>query len=527
MKKCFLSILLGSALFTTLAAQPTFTEDIAPIIYDNCGVCHRPGEIGPMPLTNYQEVKSWGSMIQYVTGIKYMPPWPPEKSYSTLLEERGLADEEIQLIADWVEGGMLEGDPNLAPEFPSFPSGSQVGEPDLVLSFAEAYVHAGDNRDQYQIFVLPTGLTTDRIVKAVELRPGNRKIVHHAIIGLDISGQARIKDAQTSEYGYPSFGAFGVEPEELYASYVPGTKAKKYPLGVGSPIYAGSDLIIQMHYAPVSAEERDSTTVNIFFAQEEETIGRHVQHEVMLPLPSTLINGPFYMLPGEVKTFHGVWTVPKKVSVLGITPHMHLLGQDWEVYAVSPGGDTTNLIKIPEWNFNWQGTYFFDRFQVLEPGTEVHALATYDNSADNPLNPNNPPAFVTWGEGTRDEMYFLPLTYVDYQAGDEDFTFGEDILSDVDDLDLQFPKNEIQIVFPNPASEALNIGFSLSQNGPVQIDILDITGRSLRLLQQGVQYPVGKHVLKGEIGDLPNGVYLLRMQGVDFAETKPFTVVRE
>lgn len=527
MKKCFLSILFYSVLFSTVVAQPTFSKDIAPLIYDNCGICHRPGEIGPMPLTNYEEVKSWGSMIEYVTAIKYMPPWPPEKSYSTLLEERGLTDSEIQLIADWVDGGMLEGEPSLAPPFPVFPTGSQVGEPDLVLSFAESYVHGGDNRDQYQIFVLPTGLTEDKIVKAIELRPGNSKIVHHAIIGLDVSGQARIKDAQTSEYGYPSFGAFGVEPEELYAGYVPGTKARKYPLGIGSPIYADSDLLLQMHYAPVSAEERDSTTVNIFFAQPEETIGRHVKHEVMLPLPTTLMNGPFYMLPGEVKTFHGIWTVPNKISILGITPHMHLLGQDWEVYAVSPGGDTTNLIKIPEWNFNWQGTYFFDRFQVLEPGTTVHAFATYDNSADNPLNPNYPPAFVTWGEGTRDEMYFLPLSYVDYQPGDEDITFTEDVLSDVEDLGLQFPENEIEVVFPNPASEALNIGFSLSQNSSIQIDVLDITGRPLRVLHEGVQYPVGKHVLKGEIGDLPNGVYLLRMQGADFSKTKPFTVVRE
>lgn len=526
MKRYFLSLLPGLLMAVWVQAQPTFTQDIAPIIYNNCSICHRTGEIGPMPLTNYQEVKNWGSMIRYVTEIQYMPPWPPEKSYSTLLEERGLSQQEIQLIADWVEGGMPEGDPNLTPAFPDFPTGSQVGEPDLVLSFAEAYEHAGDNRDQYQIFVLPTGLTEDRIVKAVEVRPGNRKIVHHAIIGLDVTGQARLKDAQTQEYGYPSFGAFGVTPEELYAGYVPGTKARKYPLGIGSPMYAGSDLLIQMHYAPVSATEYDSSTVNIFFADPDEVIDRHVQHEVMLPLANTLLNGPFYLLPGDVKTFHGVWEVPNKISLLGITPHMHLLGKSWEVYAVSPMGDTTHLIQIPDWNFNWQGTYFFDRFQVLEAGTKIHALATYDNSADNPMNPNNPPAFVTWGEGTRDEMYFLPLTYVDYQAGDEDLVFTDDILSDAENLGPQQARNEIEVIFPNPTEEVLNVGFSLSEPGHVNIEILDVNGRLLRSLAQNKIYPAGKQLEKGRIGNLSNGVYLLRISGAGFSLAEPFTVLR-
>lgn len=513
--------------FGVLSAQPTFSKDIAPIIYNNCGICHRPGEIGPMPLTNYQQVKNWASMIEYVTSIKYMPPWPPEKSYSTLLEERGLEDAEIQLIADWVAGGMQQGDPSLEPSFPNFPAGSQVGEPDLVLSFAESYVHGGDNTDQYQIFVLPTGLTEDKIVKSVELRPGNRKIVHHAIIGLDVTGEARSKDAQTVEYGFPSFGTFGVEPAELYAGYVPGTKARKYPERIGQPIYAGSDLVIQMHYAPIPVEEKDSSSVNLFFADAEETIDRFVKYEVMLPLPNTLLNGPFFLLPGDVKTFHGVWTVPDKISVLGITPHMHLLGQDWEVYAVSPSGDTTNLIKIPEWNFNWQGTYFFDRFKVLEPGTEVHALATYDNSENNPMNPNSPPAFVTWGEGTKAEMYFLPISYVDYQPGDEDIVFKEDVLADAEDLGLQFPANEIKIIFPNPTNGVLNIGFSLSKNTALHMEVLDLNGKVIRTLKQSNNYPVGNHLEKVNVGSLASGVYLLRLRGEGFSVTEKFSLVRE
>jgi len=513
MRRILLLILLGTTLPLLAQDGPTFTEDIAPIIYQNCTQCHRPGEIGPMPLTNYQEVAGWAPMIEYVTSIRYMPPWPPDAHYSEFLGQRGLTDEEIDLIAAWVANGTPQGPPEAEPERPEFPEGSQVGEPDLVLSFAEAFDHQGNNEDQYQVFVLPTGLTEDRVLKSIELRPGNPQIVHHALFALDTTGSAAALDAQTPEYGYESFGGFGTDKVEDYPGYVPGAVPRYYPEGIGQPIYAGSDLLVQMHYAPVPAAESDSSIVNLFFADPQETVDRMVQTHVMLPFGGTLTNGPFFMPPGSVKTFHGTFTVPVSVSVLGLAPHMHLLGKDWTVYAVSPQGDTTNLIHIPEWDFNWQGVYFFERMMVLEAGTVVHAYATYDNSRDNPLNPNDPPSWVSWGEGTADEMYYLPFLYVPYQPGDEQLVFTEPEDSSTTSLPgLRMPEDKFYPVFPNPANEQITLGFSLAQSESARLDLLSLTGQPLRTVLPMRPFAVGAHKVTVSLNDLPAGIYLLRLQ---------------
>ena len=509
--------LLLLSLSLPLLAQtdaPTFTEDIAPIIYANCTQCHRAGEIGPMPLTNYQEVAGWAPMIEYVTSIRYMPPWSPDVAYSRFLGERALTQGEIDLIADWVAAGTPQGPPEAEPPLPDFPTGSQVGDPDTTLSFAQAFAHAGNNEDQYQIFVLPTGLTEDKVLKSIELRPGNKQIVHHALFALDTTGQAAAQDAQTPAYGYESFGGFGVDQVEDYPGYVPGNVPRYYPEGIGQPIYAGSDLLVQMHYAPVPSPEWDSSSVNLFFADETETVERMVQAHVMLPFGGTLVNGPFFMPANTVKTFHGTFTVPVSVSVLGIAPHMHLLGQDWTVYAVSPQGDTTNLIHIPEWDFNWQGTYFFDRMMVLEAGSVIHAFATYDNTTNNPLNPNNPPQFTTWGEQTEDEMFYLPFLYVPYEPGDENLVFTEPVDSGTVHLPgMRLPESKLYPVFPNPANQAVTVGFSLAQAETIQLELISLTGQTLRTVFTPRAFGMGSHKVTLDLSDRAPWGYLLRLQG--------------
>ena len=174
-----------------LLGQVTYSEHIAPLIYENCSTCHRPGEIGPFDLTSYEDVAGQGQMIKYVTRIGFMPPWQPNPDYSNFLGESFLSQEEIDLIGQWVDEGMERGNIDEEPPFPDFPEGSLLGEPDLVLSMSEAHMHRGNNRDSYYYFVLPTGLTEDKIVKAVEFRPGNAKIVHHALIFEDTQGIAR------------------------------------------------------------------------------------------------------------------------------------------------------------------------------------------------------------------------------------------------------------------------------------------------------------------------------------------------
>jgi hypothetical protein len=523
----FISILFCTNIISVEAQTVNYSEHIAPIIYEKCTSCHREGEIAPMPLTNYDEVRNWSEMIQYVTEIRYMPPWKPNPEYSKFLGENYLEDEEIQLIADWVEAGTPQGDPMKEPSLPYFPDGSQLGEPDLVLTFEESFQHSGNNRDDYRIFVLPTNLTEDRQIAALELRPGNKRIVHHAIFSYDDTGRARQLDAADAKYGYNGFGGFGISNNplqtEMLPGYVPGQQPRFFPAGIGQQLPAGSDLLIQMHYAPVPMAQSDSSTVNIFF--KEEQVEREVRTEFLVPISGMIVNGPFIIPANQEKTFHCRTTVREKVSLISITPHMHLLGKKWEVYAETPSGEQIPLIKIDDWDFNWQGTFHFDRFIVLDAGSTIHAFATYDNTSDNPNNPNFPPRWMSWGEKTTDEMFFLPIAYVPYQAGDENVVFQDDQTTSTDNtVVLKYPENKLYPIFPNPASDQITVGFTLAKGSAVNLDIYDVQGKLVENVNQKVVYPIGRHQLHIPISDLPKGVYFLSLIGEDFKLTESFSV---
>lgn len=527
MKKTITILTVGFFLsFQTLNAQINFSEHIAPIIYDNCTTCHRQGEVAPFSLESYEDVAAYASMIKYVTSIRYMPPWKPDRNFSEFLGERYLTDEEIQMLADWADDGAPQGDPSLAPPVPTFPEGSALGTPDLVLSFEEAYMHEGNMMDNYRVFVLPTGLTEDKEIAAVEVRPGNSRIVHHALVAYDNSGEGQALDDADPEYGYDGFGGFGVDGvfDKQFPGYVPGQRPRFFQNGLGQLLPAGADLLVQMHYAPFPTNETDSSSINIFYT--DEPVERYVQQHVMLPFWGTLTNGPFTMPANTVKTFHGVYEVPIKASIMGVSPHMHLLGQDWEVFLISPTGDTTNLISIPEWDFNWQGGYWFKKFVIAEPGSEVHAYATYDNTAENPLNPNNPPQFVSWGEQTTDEMYYLPIHYVPYQAGDEDVVFDENLTAVDDDFNLVTPENKMYPVFPNPTGNEVIAGFSLANRSHIDIQIIDLQGKVVKTVTDNQLYLSGYHQVKWDASDLPSGVYLVNVRGEGFVLSEKISVAK-
>ena len=504
--------------FSSINGQVTFTENVAPIIYNSCTTCHRPGEIAPFSLTNYEEVKDKSSLIKFVTETRYMPPWKADPEYAHLLGETALSDDEIETIAQWVDNGAPQGDLDKEPALPEFPDGSLLGEPDLVLEFPEAHLHKGNNRDEYRYFVLPTGLTEDKLIKAIELRPGNTKIVHHCLFFEDKNGRAKAADDQTPEFGFDAFNnlaGFGVEQvlaNNQYPGYVPGQKPRFYPDGLGQTISAGSDLVIQMHYAPWPIDELDKSKVNIFFADENEKVDRFVEDHVMVPLPGVLINGPFWIPAGSVKNFHGVWEVPQDISFIGTSPHMHLLGRDWEVYLEDDSGNKTNLISIPDWDFNWQGMYYFPRMIVAKRGWKIHAKATYDNSVNNPFNPNNPPIPVTWGEGTEDEMYYLPLLYVNYRNGDENIVFDTSFVDP--EVFPEVTENKIFSINPNPIDDRLTpLGFFLDQGKQVTISILDSEGRLVRVLRRNEFFNMGNNVINLNPSNLTAGVYIINING--------------
>ncbi|TAE50425.1 MAG: ascorbate-dependent monooxygenase [Bacteroidetes bacterium] len=506
MKKISFLLCLGICALH-LNAQPTFSEHISPIIYEHCTSCHRPGEVGPMPFTSYTEVAAYAGMIEYVTSIRYMPPWKPDASYSHFLDENLLTDSEIASIKDWVQAGAPQGNPALEYPLPTFPSGSQLGTPDLQIAFEQSYTHVGNNTDEYRVFVLPTNLMEDKDLVALELRPGNRAIVHHALFSWDTTGTAQSMDNDDPGYGYAAFGGFGIPSAGLnqYPGYVPGQRVREFPQGMGQKLFAGADILVQMHYAPTGVDETDSSVVNLFFA--EAPVSRYIYNNIMLPTPGTLTNGPFIIPANSVKTFHGVWNIPSHISLLAVTPHMHLLGQNWEVLAIRPNGDTIPLIRINEWDFNWQGTYRLDRLIPLEAGSQIHAYATYDNTVNNPLNPNNPPLLVKWGEKTSDEMYYLPITYVNYQQGDENV-----VLTDAEDLADLFPQHKMYPISPNPASSEVQIGFALEQGEQVWCRVMTIEGKEVAKLSEGKLYPPGHQRISWDFAWLPAGVYMVEVR---------------
>ena len=503
----FLFLLVASNL---QAQAPTFHADVAPIIYQNCTQCHRVGEIGPMPFTNYDEVSGYGEFISYVTESGYMPPWTPDPSYSTLRGERFLTDEQVQVLADWYEGGMIEGDPADNPGLPEFPEGSQIGEPDLVLSMPEPYVHAGDMQEQYQVFVLETGVTEEKEIRAVEIRPGNSAIAHHTLIGYTesstaISG-AEALDAADPSPGYESFGDYGVNVEDfLFGGWVPGASPTEFPSTIGKKIGPDGRLLLQMHYGPTPIEEIDQTELNLFFAQEP------IQREVdLITMGPGNLTEPFYILPNQVTTFHGIYDNPSDISVLSITPHCHLLGQAWEVYAVSSNEqDTIPLISIPQWDFNWQGIFSFPQLKHIPAQYRIHAFCTYDNTSDNPYNPHNPPEWMSWGDLTGDEMFVMFLQTVDYMPGDEDIT-----LSSADEnTRIVYQTDNLFPAWPNPAAngQEVTIGFHLQEPASVTLELFDIQGRLVESWQEGVSYPAGHHLFRTTLSGLHEATYVYRL----------------
>ena len=369
-----------------------------------------------MPLTTFSDVHAYGEFIEYVTATDYMPPWTPDETVSHFVGERVLTSAEKQILSDWVAQGKPEGDPADNPGIPTFPEGSQIGSPDLVLSMPEAYDHGGDMTDQYQVFVLPADPDNDLSIRALEVRPGNRNVAHHAILGLDLSGTAATLDAQDPDLGYESFGSFGFTAESnFFGGWVPGALTVEYPPGIGRTVPAGADVLLQMHYGPSPIDESDQTEINVFFSQEP--IEREVQTTYMGPQN---LDDFFFLPANQIRTFHGTMDVSADVSLISIVPHCHLIGVSWDVFATSPNNqDTIPLISIPSWDFNWQGFFTFPSLTKIPAGYTLHGIASYDNTSANPFNPNSPPQNVTFGEGTTDEMFFVFFDYVLYEEGDE------------------------------------------------------------------------------------------------------------
>jgi mono/diheme cytochrome c family protein len=383
------------------AATPTFTHDIAPIVYDNCVSCHRPGEVAPFSLMKYDDVKKRAGQIVEVTGTRYMPPWKPEPDFGHFVGERRLTNAQIQLLADWAKGGAPEGDAADLPKMPEFPQGWTLGEPDQVVKMTVPFKLGAEGRDQFRAFVLPLNVTENKWVSAVEFHPDNRKIVHHALFFLDTSGAAARKEAAVKDGnpGYVAFGGPGFLPTGGLGGWAPGIIPKLLPDGWARPVRKGSDLVVQIHFHPDGKEEAETFSMGIYYARKptDHIVAGGNAHNLRINISPGDKN---YVVTAQYK-------VPVDVDMIGITPHAHLICREMKATATLPDGKQIPLIWIKDWDFNWQGTYQYADPIRMPAGTVVDMKYTYDNSADNIHNPNNPPKAVRFGEQTTDEMAFL------------------------------------------------------------------------------------------------------------------------
>ncbi|MEN9282266.1 MAG: hypothetical protein RL594_1201 [Bacteroidota bacterium] len=503
-----LTTLLAGAL--TAAETPTWSSDVARIIYANCTSCHRSGEIAPFPLETYEQVADFGYSIHRAVTKREMPPWPPAKGHGNFIGNRSLSDADIATIKAWVDGGMPVGDLSTAPPPPVFPTGSQLGTPDLVLTMNQKWTIEGNSKDVYRYFVLPTNLLEDRRVKAIEFRPGNASVVHHVLYFLDTTGTARRKDAEDPKPGYSGFGDPGFETAVSFLGWVPGAQTRFYPPTIGSTMYKNSDLVIQVHYAPSSTEQTDQSHVNVFFHSADEV--RQVQEFAMSP--RNLPSGQRFIIPANrVQAFKTTFTIPLEISLIGIAPHMHLLGKDCRSYAITPMGDTIRLINLPVWDFHWQGGYTYKNPVRIPRGSILVYEASYDNTLNNLNNPNNPPKQVTWGEATTDEMLLCYFHWLPYQPGDETLDMETRLPTSVREISTGAPFH-IE-AWPNVTSGSIQLAVESNLERTITVDILDAQGSKVHRSTNLHTIPQGMSSLVVPMSELASGVYTVRASSGD------------
>lgn len=502
-----------------------WSTDVAPILYNNCVSCHRTGGIAPFPLMTYAEAANASGSIASAVSNKRMPPWPPDPSYKRLAHEKLLSSQEITTIVNWVNGGIPQGNPSLAPPQPTFSNnGDLPGIPDLIAKIP-AYASQAAGSDVYRCFVVPSGLNVQKFITAFEAIPGNRGIVHHVLVYADTTGTCATLDANDPGPGYTSFGGVGTNAAKLLGGWVPGTNPLVFPAGFGVRLPPNADIVVQIHYPAGSIGMVDSTEIHFFFSANSNVRSAFI--DPVLSHVNNLTNGPLVIPANQTKTFVEKYDVPffLNASLIGIAPHMHLIGRNISSFAVSPTNDTQQLIRINNWDFHWQGFYFFPRLQKVLGGSKLYAEAFYDNTSANPRNPSNPPQHVFAGEATTDEMMLVYFIYAMYQPGDENIIIDTAALTNTAPTNY-YRGQQLLEVFPNPANSDIVVKTYLDGNQSVSFDITSPDGKLIKNLQVYTPLQKGYHAHSFQIGDIPNGLYLLRFKTAEQTVTKRLMISR-
>jgi tetratricopeptide (TPR) repeat protein len=484
-----LFLIAAPAVAASPAPRVTFYRQIAPIIYQNCTPCHRPGESGPFSLITYEDVRRHALQVAAVTKRRFMPPWLPEPGHGEFAEERRLTNAQIQLIQAWVAQGALAGSAAHAPAPPKFSGEWQRGTPDLILRVAKPYHLYAEGSEVFWNFILPVPITTTRWVKAMEVRPGNPRVFHHANVILDRSGATRRQEAVPGA-GFPGMDLTVEEetfdPDGHFLSWKPGSEPVVEPDGMAWRADPGMSLVLNVHLRPTGKPETISPEIGLYFTDKPQ---------VKFPMLIQLEHDGMIDIPAGAKDFlvSDDFRVPIDVNVLEIYPHAHYLGKLLEGYATLPDGTRKWLVRIPDWDLSWQGVFRLKSPLLLPAGTVVSMRYHYDNSADNPRNPNHPPKEVRAGNQATDEMGHLWLQVLPVAEGDQrallqravvtqrltkypgdfgaNFTMGDLLLGDDKPQDAVPYFEKAALANPRSVVGATELGIALFSEGkPIQAE---------------------------------------------------------
>ena len=410
----------------------TYYADVEPILQNNCVECHHTGGIGPFPLTTYENVAKRAKFIAKVTKSHYMPPFRADLSFQRYANERGLTEEEIGTIGEWVRLGTLEGGKeerrkggkegkegkkSLRP-LRKISAPSAFKESYLEFDMKAPYEVKGNGQEDFRFFNIPTNLEKDIYIKAIEFKVGNRKVLHHSRLMTDTTRTMRgIDGLAEADPKVAEFQKTPLEEEFLYG-WVPGNDRIDFPPGTAKRIRAGTDLLLNMHYAPSPIDETDRSGVR-FYLTDSSSVEREVK--TLTLTENDITNQPF-LLPAETKpTFYMSYgPTQQDISLISVMPHMHFLGKSFRAFAITADGELIPFVKINDWDYNWQMTYQFKELLHLPKGSTIIAEGTYDNTSQNPENPNQPAREVTYGWNSTSEMMNLVLYYVDHKKGEKE-----------------------------------------------------------------------------------------------------------
>ena len=421
----------------------TFTEHVAPILYNNCAICHRPNGTAHFSLVAYEDARKNAGASAFVVKERMMPPWPADPHYTSFIGERLLTDREIKILEKWAAEGAPEGPKDKLQTLPAYPVGSIIGTPDLRIPVQPVFLK-GNSYDKFLLIKVPFELPADTFASLIEFMPGNNNVVHHVNGDMvkyffekkkDVfAGERVVNMVEDTASLLQAFARLGLPNDDgsypvlqkSVVNYLPGVVGQKYPEGIGGYILPrkGVFLLNDLHYGFTKKDDIwDSSYINIFFAKAPPK--RPVQEFQLGTLGVSPVEPDLVIQPNTIKPVHSKFTVPYDISILTINPHMHLLGKSFKAYALQPNGDTIRLISIPRWDFNWQYFYTFKKMVKIPKGSTIMAEGIYDNTRQNLNNPFSPPQLVQDRNGSMkatDEMFQFIITYLPYEPGDENIS---------------------------------------------------------------------------------------------------------